>query len=428
MSKLKLLVVDDEADYAEFVATVAESMNFDVILTDNPIEFPTLYNSEMNIIVLDIFMPNIDGIELLRFLSESKSNASIIFISGKDKGVLNSAQEIAVEQGMNVLGVLSKPFLVKQLEDVLTKYVQYTPTRTTAHSQPPSANDILSAIENEELFMVYQPQINIANREVVGVEALIRWKHPSRGFISPAVFIAIAEENNLINELTLFVIKIAIQQQAIWLKSGINLRMSINMSPKNLDDLLLPDKLESFAIEMGASIENIMIEVTETALMADVVRYMDILTRLRMKGFNLSIDDFGTGYSSLQQLVRVPFNELKIDQAFIKNLDTNEECRTIAEISILLAHKLGMKVVAEGIETEAVWEILHELGCDEAQGYWMGKPMLAGDILAWKESWQSVDSLITKDIIPAIQTPAVGGANTHSLKSHLAVGGSFAKN
>ena len=390
MNKLKLLVVDDETDYGEFVADVAESMNFDAVFTDNPKEFLTLYKSDLNIIVLDIFMPNIDGIELLRFLSESKSNASIIFMSGKDKGVLNSAQEIAVEQGMNVLGVLSKPFAVKQLEDVLTKYVQYIPTLIAAHSQPPSANDILLAIENEELFMVYQPQINIASREFVGVEALIRWEHPSRGFISPAVFIAIAEENNIINELTLFVIKIAIQQQAIWLKSGINLRMSINMSPKNLDDLLLPDKLESFAIEMGASIESIMIEVTETALMADVVRYMDILTRLKMKGFNLSIDDFGTGYSSLQQLVRVPFNDLKIDQAFIKNLDTNEECRTITEISILLAHKLGMKVVAEGIETEAVWEILHELGCDEGQGYWMGKPMLAEDVLVWKESWNKL--------------------------------------
>jgi EAL domain-containing protein (putative c-di-GMP-specific phosphodiesterase class I) len=165
--------------------------------------------------------------------------------------------------------------------------------------------------------------------------------------------------------------------------------MSINMSPKNLDDLLLPEKLTSCAIAMGANINSIMIEVTETALMSDVVRYMDILIRLKMKGFNLSIDDFGTGYSSLKQLVRAPFNELKIDQTFIKNLDTDQECRTITEVSILLAHKLGMKVVAEGIETEVVWKILQQLGCDEAQGYWMGKPMLSDEILAWKGNWQS---------------------------------------
>ncbi len=387
--KLKLLVIDDEADFAEFVADVAESMDFEVMKTDNPTEFAALYNSELNIIVLDLFMPDMDGIELLRFLNERKSNASIIFMSGKDKGVLHSAQEIAEEQGMNVLGVLSKPFLVKQLKDVLSKYVDYTPTRTIGYSQAPLVSDIRAAIDNKELYMMYQPQIKIANREVVGVEALIRWDHPSRGFISPAVFIPIAEENNLMKEITSFVTETAIKQQADWSTSGMNLRMSINMSPKNLDDLFLPEKLSSFAEKVGANINNIMIEVTETALMSDVVRYMDILTRLKMKGFNLSIDDFGTGYSSLQQLVRVPFNELKIDQAFIKNLDTDDECRTITEISILLAHELGMKVVAEGIESKAVWEILQTLGCNEGQGYWMGKPMFSDEILAWVDHWQS---------------------------------------
>lgn len=123
--------------------------------------------------------------------------------------------------------------------------------------------------------------------------------------------------------------------------------------------------------------------------MSDVARYMDILTRLRMKGFNLSIDDFGTGYSSLQQLVRVPFTELKIDQAFIRKLDTDEEYRTIAKISILLAHRLDMNVVAEGIETEAVWNILRELGCDQGQGYWVGRPMPAEGIDAWMADWSS---------------------------------------
>ena len=279
--KLKLLVIDDETDFAEFVADVALSMDFEVMKTDNPTEFTTLYHSELNIIVLDLFMPGMDGIELLRFLNERKSNASIIFMSGKDKGVLHSAQEIAEEQGMNVLGVLSKPFLVQQLKDVLTKYVEYIPARTAGYSQPPSVSDIRTAIDNKELYMMYQPQIEIVNREIVGVEALIRWNHPSKGFISPAVFIPIAEENNLMKEITSFVTETAIQQQADWLKSGMNLRMSINMSPKNLDDLLLPEKLASLALEAGANINSIMIEVTETALMSDVVRYMDILTRLR---------------------------------------------------------------------------------------------------------------------------------------------------
>mgnify|MGYP001986972444 CR=1 FL=1 len=379
--------MDDEVDFAEFVADVAESMDFNVISTDDPTEVETLFLQDLNIIVLDLFMPHIDGIELLRLLSKSKSSASIVLMSGKDKGVLNSAQKIAEEQEINVLGVLQKPFFAKQLEVVLAKYVNESSKRKQGSFLLPSAQEIRSAIENKDLFLVYQPQINITNRKVIGVEALVRWKHSERGLIPPGIFIPIAEDNDLIKDISNFVTKTSIRQQVEWLKNGIDLRMSINMSPKILTDLDMPEKLSSCVKEMGANIKNIVIEVTETALMSDVVRYMDILARLKMKGFNLSIDDFGTGYSSLQQLIRVPFNELKIDQAFIKNLDTDEECKTITEISIMLAHKLGMTVVAEGIETESVWNILRHLKCDEGQGYWMAKPMLPEEIEAWKENW-----------------------------------------
>lgn len=387
MTKLKLLVVDDEVDFAEFVADVAENMDFNVISTADPTEVETLFLQDWNIIVLDLFMPHIDGIELLRLVSKSKSSASIVLMSGKDKGVLNSAQKIAEEQEITVLGVLQKPFFAKQLEVVLAKYVDQSFKRKQGSFLLPSAQQISSAIENKELFLVYQPQINITNRKVIGVEALVRWKHPVRGLIPPDIFIPIAEDNDLIKDISTFVTKTSIRQQAEWSRNGINLRMSINMSPKILTDLDMPEKLSSCVNEMGADIKNIVIEVTETALMSDVVRYMDILARLKMKGFNLSIDDFGTGYSSLQQLIRAPFNELKIDQAFIKNLDTDEECKTITEISIMLAHKLGMTVVAEGIETESVWNILRQLKCDEGQGYWMAKPMLPEEIEAWKQNW-----------------------------------------
>jgi len=389
MSNFKLLVVDDEPEFAEFVTDVAENINFDVISTSDPMEFAALYISDLNVIVLDLFMPKIDGIELLRYMFDCNCKASIIFMSGKDIGVLHSAQNIAEELGMTVLGVLTKPFFVNQLEELLAKYVLYTSTTTTNTPELPSISDIRTAIDNEELYLVYQPQLKISDRAVLGVEALVRWEHPTRGLIPPGIFIPIAEENNLISDITSFVNKTAIRQQGEWLKAGIDLRMSINMSPKILDDLELPEKLTAYAIEVGASIENINIEVTETALMSDVVRYMDILTRLKMKGFTLSIDDFGTGYSSLQQLVRIPFNELKIDQAFINKIDTDKDCRTICEISILLAHKLDMTVIAEGIESEAVWKILKELGCDEGQGYWMGMPMLPNEIEPWIENWYS---------------------------------------
>jgi EAL domain-containing protein (putative c-di-GMP-specific phosphodiesterase class I) len=389
MANKKLFVIDDEVDFATFVVDVAEGLGFDVSGTSDPSEFTKRCSIDFDIIVLDLFMPVVDGIEVLRFLKANNSRASIIFMSGKDKGVLRSSQELAVEQGMAVLGVLQKPFRAKELEVLLSSYVppSYTDSPLTFSAELPGINELRDAIENKHLFLAYQPQVNIADRKVVGVEALVRWHHPTKGMIPPSYFIPMAEKHNLIMSITDYVSKAAICQQGEWRAKGINLRMSINISPQTLDDLDMPEKLTSYAAKMGVAPSDIIIEVTETALMSDIVRYIDILTRLRMKGFNLSIDDFGTGYSSLQQLVRVPFTELKIDLAFIQKLASDKDCKTISEISILLAHKLGMHVVAEGIENETVWNILKDLGCDQGQGYWMGKPMPADKIPSWMESW-----------------------------------------
>lgn len=388
----KLFVVDDNIDFAEFVVDVAKNLGFDVSSTSFPTEFANLYTIDLDIIVLDLFMPVVDGIELLRFLADNNSKASIIFMSGKDKGVLHSAQQIAFEQGIDVLGVLQKPFRAQELEILLSKYVPHSVSQLFSTTELPIIDELREAIENEQLFLAYQPQIRMTDRKVVGVEALVRWKHPIKGMIPPSYFIPMAEANNLILSITEYVNKAAIRQQGKWKSQGINLRMSINISPRILDDLDMPEKLANLAAEMNVDTSNIVIEVTEMALMSDVVCYMDILTRLRMKGFILSIDDFGTGYSSLQQLIRVPFTELKIDQAFILKLITDKECMTITEISILLAHKLDMHVIAEGIENEDVWNLLKELGCDEGQGYWMGRPMPAEKIEAWIKTWYSSEN------------------------------------
>ncbi len=391
MNSLKLLVVDDETDFADYVSEVAKNMNFEVQSTDNPLMFADLYSTTIDIIILDLFMPRVDGIELLRFLYENKTSASIIFMSGKDRSVLHSAQKLAVEQGLDVLAVLQKPFRAEDLEQVLAEYIQdlnlpasdQEPDTDQPAAHMPAPAELRQAIEDKALFLSYQPQINLSSGEVTGVEALIRWQHPDKGKIPASYFIPLAEENDLISDVTTFATRTAIRQMAQWQDKGINLRMSINFSPKILDNLEMPGKLARYVAKIGTDISSITIEVTETALMADVAKYMDILARLRMKGFSLAIDDFGTGYSSLKQLVRAPFSKLKIDQLFVRKMDIDKECRTIVEISILLAHKLGMQVIAEGIENEKVYNILRELDCDEGQGYWIAKPMKADEIEAW---------------------------------------------
>ena len=383
-----LLVVDDEIDFASYVGEVAEDLGFDVLVSDNPTEFHTLYSNTIDVIVLDLFMPKVDGVELLRFLANNNSQASVVFMSGKDPSVLRSAKELATEQGISVLGWLQKPFRAQQLEDILNKYVKASP-KAAAHNTLITVDELAQAVKDKVLYLVYQPQVSIIDRRVIGVEALVRWKHPIKGMIPPSYFIPMAEENNLIQEITSLTTKAAIRQQGIWKKQGKNLRMSINMSQKALDDLELPSKLAACATSLGADLSKVMIEVTETALTSNLIRYMDILARLRMKGFGLSIDDFGTGYSSLQQLIRVPFSELKIDGSFVQKMTTDKECFTITKVSIKLAHELGICVVAEGIEREEEWNILKQLGCDEGQGYWIGKPMPPEEIESWMESWSA---------------------------------------
>ncbi|MFQ3236643.1 MAG: EAL domain-containing protein (putative c-di-GMP-specific phosphodiesterase class I)/ActR [Paraglaciecola sp.] len=384
----KLLVVDDEIDFARFVGEVAEDLDFDVLLTDKPMEFSALYSNSIDVVVLDLFMPGADGIELLRFLADNNSQASVVFMSGKDSSVLYSAQQLATEQGINVLGTLQKPFRAQELEVILHKYVKSS-LKAATNNDLVSEDELAQAIKNNELSLHYQPQVSISDKKIIGVEALVRWKHPLKGMIPPNFFIPMAEANDLITDITSFTTRAAIRQQGIWKSQGKNLRISVNMSPKILDDLDLPEKIEACARALGADVSKLMIEVTETALTSNLVRYMDVLSRLRLKGFGLSIDDFGTGYSSLQQLIRVPFSELKIDQAFIRKLTTDKECFTISKISIMLAHELGMGVVAEGIESKNEWNILKQLGCDEGQGYWMGKPMPPEEIESWMKRWSA---------------------------------------
>lgn len=378
---IKLLVVDDERDMGTFVCNVAQGLGFSTASAGNTREFAQFFNRKTDVIVLDLFMPDMDGVELIRFLAENKSTAALILMTGVDKSVLHSAEQLAKEHGLNVLGALSKPFRKIELTKLLEKYSRSSGDIFTTSNDLPSAEELKKAIEDRQLTLVYQPQIS--RRGFAGVEVLARWRHPVKGMIPPNFFIPLSEKTGLIEDLTVFVLEESFKQWRLWRDQGIELRLSVNMSPKTLKDLDIPDRISSMINQLDLDPAKLVIEVTETALMENLIKYLEILTRLRMKGFHLSIDDFGTGYSSMQQLVRVPFNKLKIDQTFITNLDSDSECRAITKTSIALAHELGMEVVAEGIETRAVWDLLCEMGCDEGQGYWIGRPMESEKFVDW---------------------------------------------
>jgi len=217
----------------------------------------------------------------------------------------------------------------------------------------------------------------------VGVEALVRWNHPTDGIIGPFDFIHLVEDNNLIYELTQAVCKKVLQYVSRWQAQGINLDIAINISTEALRNLSWPDDIANQVEAAGLQPSNVTFEITESHLMEHFVVALDILSRLSLKRFKLSIDDFGTGYSSMEQLQRVPFSELKIDRAFVRGASEDTSARAILESSVSLAKKLDMKIVAEGVETEEDWNLVAELGCDEVQGFYIARPMPADQLCRW---------------------------------------------
>ncbi len=384
MDKVKLVVLDDEADLAEFVCRVAEKAGFDAIARTDAMSFKEKYDKCADLIVLDLMMPGVDGVEIIRFLADIKCNAQLVLMSGFDAGVLSSAKKLAKEHGLNIVGALNKPFRAPELMQLLSG-LSIIP-KSLGRNGPAvleSVDELHHAIQAGELVVYYQPKVDLIDACGPTVEALVRWQHPEKGLIFPDAFIPTAEQHGLIDELTWFVLKQVMQQCQLWAQQGVQVQVAVNMSAKTLKDLDIPEKIVELVEQFGLQTSQIILEITESALMQELITSLDILTRLRMKGFQLSIDDFGTGYSSLVQLYRSPFSEIKVDKSFVTDMENDPEAAIIVETIIMMGSKLKMKTIAEGVETEDCKNRLEKLGCDQAQGYLFARPMPGEDVLAW---------------------------------------------
>ena len=243
--------------------------------------------------------------------------------------------------------------------------------------------ELREAIDHNQLALHYQPKIGLNTGRVVGAEALLRWNHPTRGFVPPGQFIGPAERTGLIRPLTLWVLDTALRQCAEWRRAGIALPVSVNLSARNLHDAELPARLMELLQAHGADPSWIELELTESTLMADPARALDTLTRLHALGLRFAIDDFGTGYSSLGYLRQLPVSAIKIDKSFVLGMETRKDDSVIVLSTIELAHHLGLDVIAEGVETRSAWDRLFAMDCDTAQGFYMSRALPAAEFVRW---------------------------------------------
>lgn len=346
--------------------------------------------STVDMILLDLQMPGIDGIEFVRHLARINFAGGVALLSGEDDRILQTAYRLASAHRLSVRGALHKPVTPGQLEVLLGASTSAPARRPSGAARKHyTAERLREAIAAHELTNVYQPKVDLATGQVRGVETLVRWQHPEDGMVFPDQFISLAEENGLIDALTRLVLENAIAQAHIWEAAGLHLHVGVNVSMENLSDLDFPDFVAKALAAAGTSHRSLVLEVTESRLMTNVISALDILTRLRLKHIGLSIDDFGTGHSSLAQLRDIPFDELKVDRGFVHGAADDAAKHAILEASLAMAKQLGMTTVGEGVEDRADWDSLRDSGCTLAQGYFVARPMPAGAFPKWLEEWQA---------------------------------------
>ena len=378
----RLLVVDDEAVQRLLVKRAAEQRGF---ATDTAATLPeaaaALAGAPYDVVVLDLSLRDHDGIELLRAIYETRSDPIIIFISGFDERVRQAAARLAIALGLRVAGTLGKPLPLDRLDQLLGSIPERLRHKSDVATPEITADELRQALARGEFRCLYQPKLRLADRRIVGLEVLTRWESPARGLVTPDAFIPAAERFGLIDELTYWILGRSLAAFRPWRTALPELSLAVNLSPLTLVDLSLPERISEALEASGTPPTSLVLEVTESAVMTDYVAAADILTRLRIRRVRISIDDFGTGHASLLSLLRLPFNEIKIDQSFVRGLLHDPEAAKIVRAVIRLADEMDVDVVAEGIETEPVARRLAALGCRVGQGFLFAPP-LAEAVLA----------------------------------------------
>jgi EAL domain-containing protein (putative c-di-GMP-specific phosphodiesterase class I)/ActR/RegA family two-component response regulator len=344
---------------------------------------------QIEVMILDLCMPQMDGIELLRELAERNFSGRLVVISGLDKSVLRGALEVARMHPLNVIGALPKPIDLTEL----TKLLQRTASlvgkveESFRHLQ---LDDLFDAVMHRQIEPYYQPLVDIRNEKIVGIEALARWEHATLGMIPPDVFIPMAEREGVIYTLTNLMFELALIDFQKLKQLGYPLHLSFNLSATLLSLHKLPDNLFKQLQKHDIDPGDIILEITESFGIVNDHEAMETLSRLRLKGFKLAIDDFGTGYAAINNLLNMPFTQIKIDRSFVTDASNNEVAKTLLESCLRLSHDLELDVVCEGIESEEDLNLVKRFEGTIAQGFLISRPKPFKELVRWLESFDSI--------------------------------------
>ena len=404
---LRVLILDDEPFMLKLLAHQLTILGFSEIITcENGFAALAVIDASgpaIGLVVCDLSMPEMDGVEFIRHLVARDFQGALILASGVDIRILQAAEQLVKAHGMTLLGVLQKPVSPQSLKLLLEQSLPSLPRNHIRSRAVFTAPEIRDAIDDKQFINYYQPKVGVPGGELLGVEALVRWKHPISGLIYPDQFIAEAESHGLIDVLTNLVLANALSDAAAWRCSGLALPVAVNISMDSMSDLDFPDRVAQLAADAGVTSGDMVLEITESRVARDARTALDVLTRLRLKGFSLSIDDFGTGHSSMAQLRDLPFNEMKIDRSFVHGAHGNSTTRAIYTSSLAMGKELNLDIVAEGVETFADWTFLTRTGCHVAQGFFIARPMPTEELPNWLMAW---DDRVLRELSNPIEAEA----------------------
>lgn len=392
---LRVLLIDDDDFTLDVVELMLEQLGIARVdrASDGAEGVRKLHDAThpFDVVLCDLQMEGMDGIEVLRHLGEAHRPPALILLSGSDERLLTSVSALGRRQGLNVLAALRKPLTAEALSAALRElerpwlrddsreWIGGSAVRLTL-------DELREGLANDAVAVEVLPKVGLIDGGTIGLECLLRWRHPARGVIAPDAVIPAAEEHGLMHDITMQVVRRAVTLLAGLLRDGHDVNVSVNLSITDLSILDLPERLVALAREAGVPPQRITLEIAEHPALHEPSVEQAVTTRLALRGFSLSVDGFGTGYASLQSLRNLPLQELKVHRAFVTGASHRPVSRAILESSVSLGHQLGLRIVAEGVESEEDLALVRLLGCDAMQGDAIARPMDPEALRGWLDA------------------------------------------